>query len=105
MFPGCLGADGRLRIRVGAPVSPSFNHGVAFDVDFVYASNGPPTNFVNGLPVTALGELCVEAAAIGHYQNGLPFTAAQNLSINTNVPTSFVNGLPFESGQLSTVAV
>lgn len=105
MFPGCLGADGRLRIRVAAPVSPSYNHGVAFNVDFVYASNGAPTNFVNGLPVTASGELCILADVVSGYQNGLPFTATGQLAVNTNLPTSFHNGLPFEGGQLATVAV
>lgn len=97
MFPGCIDpTTGRINLRNGPPVSPAFNHGVAFGPNFVYAFNAAPIGYVNGLSIAdAVGSLAITPTSdISHFQNGLPY-ATDVLAVEDDAAAYYSNGLPF----------
>jgi hypothetical protein len=103
MFPRvCFNADGRLRLKIAAPVNPSFNAGIPCGADFVYASNATPNLFVNGLPASVTtGQLSAKTNVTQTFQNGLPFDATGAVTYIAAAATSYQNGLPFNGSQLA----
>ena len=101
MFPrSCFNADGRLRVKIAAPVAPSFNAGVACGSDFVYGNLVAPDLFVNGLPVTAGGVLALDAGAPDVFSNGIPFNS-DAMSQETGAALHFQNGMPFNGDKIA----
>ena len=59
----------------------------------------------NGVPVDAIGAICIESAPPARFQNGLPFASSGKLAALESPATRFSCGLPFTaSGQLSLAA-
>lgn len=101
MFPrSCFNADGRLRVKVAAPVAPSFNAGIACGPDFVYGNLVAPEVFVNGLPATVDGILALDAGAPDVFSNGIPFNN-DAVSQETSAALHYQNGLPFNGDKIA----
>ncbi len=75
--------DGSLAVDTDAPSSPAFDGGIA--VSSAGAVHGTTTTagtdvYIQGLRVSAVGQLVYEAADPAGYTNGNPFTTAGSFS-------------------------
>jgi hypothetical protein len=110
MFPGCLDpVTGCVRVKLlPPPPDASWNHGLAFGPDFVYAElAGTPIvpKFVNGLPANADGRLIIAGGSTVAWANGLPFNPDSHIHRQTAAPTHWVNGLPMNGERLAVEVV
>jgi hypothetical protein len=80
-------ANGNLALDTNAPGTPaSFTKGIAQNSTgaafAIVATQLPTDTFVEGIRVSALGQIVIESADAAGFASGNPITAAGNFSVN-----------------------
>ena len=103
MIPAALTPEGRLRIFTGVPVGTRYLQGVRIDAASQRScgiQGGVIATWCNGLPLTALGQLCYEIATpVNWSQSAIGFGPLGLVACDaTNLPNQFANGMGYFNG-------